>query len=102
MKIYLVTLNCIRSYMCFFYYISQLSHRKIGKKLGIKKNVPSELCVFFINNCIFIIPRVLTSTLVLGKDVMTRPLHPIQVRKRSSSSPYMIETYNTQHRFPCY
>ena len=48
---------------------------------------------------------ILTSTLVLGIIyfvIITRPLHPIPVRKRSSSSCYMIETYNTHHRFPCY
>ena len=48
---------------------------------------------------------VLTSTLVLGINyfaIITRPLHQIQVRKRSSNSCYMIETYNTHHRFPCY
>ena len=48
---------------------------------------------------------VLTSTLVLGINyfvIITRPLHPIPVRNRSSSSCYMIETYNTHHRFPCY
>ena len=48
---------------------------------------------------------ILTSTLVLGINyfvIITRPLHPIPVRKRSSSSCYMIETYNTHHRFPCY
>ena len=39
---------------------------------------------------------VLTSTLVLGINyfvIITRPLHPIQVRKGSSSSCYMIETF---------
>ena len=48
---------------------------------------------------------ILTSTLVRGINyfvIITRPLHPIPVRKRSSSSCYMIETYNTRHRFPCY
>ena len=48
---------------------------------------------------------ILTSTLVLGINyfvIITRPLHPIPVRKRSSSSCYMIETYNRHHRFPCY
>jgi len=48
---------------------------------------------------------ILTSTLVLGINyfvIITRALHPIPVRKRSSSSCYMIETYNTRHRFPCY
>jgi len=48
---------------------------------------------------------ILTSTLVLGINyfvIITRPLHPIPVRKRSSSSSYMIETYNTHHRFSCY
>ena len=47
----------------------------------------------------------LTSTLVPGINyfvVTTHPLHQLQVRKRSSSSCYMIETYNTRHRFPCY
>ena len=47
----------------------------------------------------------LTSTLVLGTNyfvVITRPLHLMPIRKRSSSSCYMIETYNTHHRFPCY
>ncbi len=48
-----------------------------------------------------------TSILVQGMNyfvVITRPLHQIQVRKRrsSSSSCYMIETYNTHHRFSCY
>ena len=50
---------------------------------------------------------ILTSTLVPGINyfvVITRPLHQIQVWKRNSinSSCYMIETYNTHHRFPCY
>jgi len=57
---------------------------------------------FFFELYAFII---LTSTLVLGINyfvIITRPLHPIPVRKRSSSSCYMIETYNTRHRFPCY
>ena len=48
----------------------------------------------FFELCTFVI---LTSTLVLGINyfvIITRPLHPIQVRKRSSSSCYMIETYN--------
>jgi len=48
----------------------------------------------------------LTSTLVPGINYFvvttTHPLHQLQVRKRSSSSCYMIETYNTRHRFPCY
>ena len=34
--------------------------------------------------------------------VITHPLHHLQVRKKSSSSCYMIETYNTRHCFPCY
>ncbi len=45
---------------------------------------------------------ILISTLVLGINyfvIITRPLHPIPVRKRSSSSCYMIETYNAHHRF---
>ena len=57
---------------------------------------------FFFELYAFII---LTSTLVLGINyfvIITRPLHPMQVRKRSSSSCYMIERYNTHHRFPCY
>ena len=52
----------------------------------------------------FIIP-VLASTLVLGINyfgLITHPLHQLQVWKRSNSSSYMIETYNTHHRFPCY
>ena len=49
----------------------------------------------------------LTSTLVPGINyfvVTTHPLHQLQVRKRNtcSNSCYMIETYNTRHRFPCY
>ena len=39
---------------------------------------------------------ILTSTLVLGINyfvIIARPLHPMQVRKMSSSSCYMIETY---------
>jgi len=53
----------------------------------------------------FIIPQVLTSTLVLGINyfvIITRPLHQLQVRKGSSSSCYMIETYNTHHWVPCH
>ena len=45
----------------------------------------------------------LTSNLVPGINyfvVTTHPLHQLQVWKRSSSSCYMIETYNTRHRFP--
>ena len=56
---------------------------------------------FFWKLYAFIIP----STLVLGINyfvIITHPLHRIQVRKRSSCSCYMIETYNTHHRFPCY
>jgi len=48
---------------------------------------------------------ILTSTLVLCINyfvIVTRPLHPIPVRKRRRSSCYMIETYNSHHRFPCY
>ena len=58
--------------------------------------------VFFFNLYAFIL---LTSTLVPGINyfaVTTHPLHQLQVRKRRSSSCYMIETYNTRHRFPCY
>ena len=58
--------------------------------------------VFFFKLYAFIL---LTSTLVPGINyfvVTTHPLHQLQVRKRSSSSCYMIETYNTRHRFPCY
>jgi len=47
--------------------------------------------------------RVLTSTLVPGINYFvfkTHPLHHLKVRKRSSSSCYMIETYNTRHHFP--
>ena len=47
----------------------------------------------------------LTSTIVPGINyfvVINRPLHQLQVRRRRSSSCYMIETYNTRHRFPCY
>ena len=43
---------------------------------------------------------ILTSTLVLGINyfvIITRPLHPIPVQKRSSSSCYMIEM---NHEFP--
>jgi len=57
--------------------------------------------LYFFDLYVFII---LTSTLVLGINyfvIMTRPLHPIPVRKRTSSSCYMIETYNTHHHFPC-
>jgi len=60
------------------------------------------LYVFFLKLYAFIL---LTSTLVPGINyfvVTTHPLHQLQVRKRSSSSCYMIETYNTRHRFPCY
>ena len=42
-------------------------------------------------NCMLLLYRVLTSTLVLGINyfvIITRPLHPIPVRKRSSSSCY--------------
>jgi len=47
--------------------------------------------LFFFELYAFII---LTSTLVLGINyfvIITRPLHPVPVRKRSSSSCYMIE-----------
>jgi len=47
----------------------------------------------------------LTSTLVPGINylvVIAHPLHQLQVRRRRSSSYYMIETYNTRHRLPCY
>ena len=57
---------------------------------------------FFLNLFAFIL---LTSTLVPGINYfvfITHPLHQLQVRKRNSSSCYMIETYNTRHRFPCY
>ncbi len=48
---------------------------------------------------------ILTSTLVLGINyfvLITRPLHPIPVRKRSSSSCYMIETFSLllNHELP--
>ena len=39
----------------------------------------------------------LVSIIVLGINyfvIITHPLHHLQVRKRSSSSCYMIETYN--------
>jgi len=42
----------------------------------------------------------LTSTIVPSINyfvVITHPLDQLQVRKRSSSSCYMIETYNTRH-----
>jgi len=55
--------------------------------------------VFFFKLYAFIL---LTSTIVPGINyfvVTTHPLHQLQVRKRSSSSCYMIETYNTRHRF---
>jgi len=63
------------------------------------------MLLFFFELYAFII---LTSTLVLGINyfvIITRPLHPIPVQKRSSSSCYMIETYNTfslllNHEFP--
>ena len=58
--------------------------------------------LFFFKLYAFIL---LTSTLVPGINYFaftTHPLHQLQVRKRSSSSCYMIETYNTRHRFPCY
>jgi len=58
--------------------------------------------IFFFKLYAFIL---LTSTLVPGINyfvVTSHPLHQLQVRKRSSSSCYMIETYNTRHRFPCY
>ena len=57
-------------------------------------------CEFFFKLYAFILS---TSTIVPGINyfaVTTHPLHQLQVRKRSSSSCYMIETYNTRHRFP--
>jgi len=60
-----------------------------------------QLYTYFFNPYAFIL---LTSTIVPGINyfvVITHPLYQLQVRKRSSSSCYMIETYNTRHRFPC-
>ena len=93
-----------------FFHFSSYFHQytqqnNIQSKYIIKSCTDTYVCVFFLN-CSFLL-SVLTSTLVLGINyfvIMTRPLHPTQVRKRStcSSSCYMIETYNTHHRFPCY
>jgi len=64
-----------------------------------------ELCAYcadFFNLYAFML---LVSTVVPGINyfvVITHPLHQLQVRRRSCSSCYMMERYNTRHRFPCY
>jgi len=65
-----------------------------------------KLYAFILLTSTLVPGMLLTSTLVPGINyfvVTTHPLHQLQVRKRSSSSCYMIETYNnTRHHFPCY
>ena len=69
-------------------------HRCVFEDGGYRNNwwINSAQSLRFFELYAFII---LTSTLVLGINyfvIITRPLHPTQVRKRSSSSGYMIET----------
>ena len=68
--------------------------------MGTSSNFAAA-CKFF-NLYAFIL---LTSTIVPGIKyfvVITHPLHQLLVRKRSSSNYYVIEIYNTRHRFLCY
>ena len=103
------------------FYLSQLRIRvemSFGRLVGKWGILQQKLCCSLKRNSDIIVACgrlhnffklyafiLLSSTLVPGINdfvVTSHPLHQLQVRKRSSSSCYMIETYNTRHRFPCY
>jgi len=89
-------------FVCFVWTNSMCVTSPLDTRRKLNSFRPRRLTLIFVWTVCF---YNINFYLVLGINyfvIITRPLHPIPVRKRCSSSCYMIETYNTHHRFPCY
>ena len=75
-------------------------HTSTWKLINVTKCILCITCRIFVW-CL----ELLSLTVVVSIKyfvVITHHLHRLQVQKRNSSICYIIKTYNTRHRFPCY